>query len=99
MLSFANCELELINYKHKKELMDIINIICNQGHSNFSIRFIINAIKNKDFETEIEMLKEDFDEIKNLAMLLDNEDIVILTKLLNYTPLSPFLDVHQEQGF
>lgn len=89
MINYCEYELNLINYKNKKEIMEIVDIICNQGHSGFSIGFIINAIRNKNFETRSNMFKEDFDEIKNLIEPLGEEDIVILTKLLKYLPLSP----------
>lgn len=35
------------------------------------------------------MLKEDFDEIKELVQELNKEDVDILVKLLRYQPLSP----------
>lgn len=89
MINYCEYELNLINYKNKKEIMKIVDIICDQGHSGFSIGFIINAIRNKNFETKSNMLKEDFDEIKNLIEPLGEEDIDILTKLLKYLPLSP----------
>lgn len=89
IMSHCEYELNLINYKNKKEIMEIVDIICNQGHSGFSIGFIINAIRNKNFETEVEMLKGDFNEIKPLVEPLGEQDIGILVKLLRYFPLSP----------
>lgn len=89
MINHCEYELNLINYKNKKEIMEIIDIICNQEHSGFSIGFIINAIKNKNFETQSEMLKGDFDELKPVIEPLGEQDINILVKLLRYLPLSP----------
>ena len=89
IISHCEYELNLINYKNRKEIMKIIDIICNQEHSGFSIGFVINAIRNKNFETEAEMLKGDFNEIKPLVEPLGEEDIDVLVKLLRYLPLSP----------
>lgn len=96
LIEHCEYELNLINYKNKKEIMKIIDIICNQGHSGFSIGFIINAIRNKNFETKSEMLKVEFDELKYLVEPLGEEDIIILTKLLKYLPISP-LTLEEEE--
>lgn len=89
LIQYSINELNIINYKNKDKIVKIIDIICNQEHSGFSIGFIIRAIRDKNFETKSDMLKEDFDEIKDLVTPLGEEDITILTKLLKYKPLSP----------
>lgn len=89
IISHCEYELNLINYKNKEKIMKIIDIICNQGHSGFSIGFIVNAIKNKNFETKSEMIRENLNELKPIIEPLGDEDIDILTKLMKYLPLSP----------
>lgn len=87
---YAEYELKLINYdKNKsKKILKLIEIIFNQGHSGFSINFIISAIKNKNFDTDHELLKSNYKEIKPYVFDLEDRDIEILIKLLKWHPLS-----------
>lgn len=90
IVNYAEQELKLINYDKVKtdKILNILKIISNQGHTGFSINFIISAIKNKDFNTNHELLKSNYEEIKPYISDLGDKDIEILTKLLKFYPLS-----------
>lgn len=90
IVNYAEQELKLINYDKDKtdKILNILKIISNQGHTGFSINFIISAIKNKDFNTDHELLKSNYEEIKPYISDLEDKDIEILTKLLKFYPLS-----------
>lgn len=90
IVNYAEQELKLINYDKVKtdKILTILRIISNQGHTGFSINFIISAIKNKDFNTDHELLKSNYEEIKPYISDLGDKDIEILTKLLKFYPLS-----------
>lgn len=90
IINYAEQELKLIDYDKNKsnKILNILKIVSKQGHTGFSINFIINAIKNKNFDTDHELLKENYDEIKSYILDLDDKDIEILTKLLKFYPLS-----------
>ena len=90
IMNYAEQELRLINYDKDKtdKLLNILKIISNQGHTGFSINFIISAVKNKNFDTDHELLKDNYEEIKSYVLGLDDKDIEILTKLLRWHPLS-----------
>lgn len=90
IVSYAEQELKLINYDKDKtdKILNILKIISNQGHTGFSINFIISAIKNKNFYTDHKLLKSNYEEIKPYISDLGDKDIEILTKLLKFYPLS-----------
>ena len=96
LVEYAMNELKIINYKNKDKIIKIIDIIRDQRHGKFSMEVIINAIKHNSFTVKSEMikkdllkeLKNDFDEIKPFIQELNEDDIDIITKLLDYYPLS-----------
>lgn len=90
IVNYAEQELKLINYDKVKtdKILNILKIISNQGHTGFSINFIISAIKNRYFYTDHELLKSNYEEIKPYISDLGDKDIEILTKLLKFYPLS-----------
>lgn len=90
IVNYAEQELKLINYDKVKtdKILNILKIVSEQGHTGFSINFIINAIKNKNFNTDHELLKNNYEEIKSYVLELEDKDIEIITKLLKWYPLS-----------
>lgn len=90
IVNYAEQELKLINYDKDKtdKILNILKIILEQGHTGFSINFIISAIKNKNFNTDHELLKNNYEEIKSYVLELEDKDIEIITKLLKWHPLS-----------
>lgn len=86
-------ELDLIKHPKKDLFLEIGEVIAKQGHSGFSIGFIINAIKNKVYKINDDSiygqeLNKNIKEISVYYKKLTDDDIETLIKLLTFRPLS-----------
>ena len=81
IVEYAENELRIIKHKNAKGLSDLVRRIV-EGHSGFSIGFVINAIKNNKLDNE------DVSPFKKEIKALSDEDRGYLVKLLRYQPLS-----------
>lgn len=79
--NFARNELRLINHPNEDEILELVEL-CGEGHSGFSINYVISSIKHEDYSmTSLRRVKE-------RLQLLSKEDRDIIVKLLSWLPLS-----------
>lgn len=78
---FAMEELRLINHPNAEEIVELIEL-CGEGHSGFSINYVISSIEHEDYSmTSLRRVKE-------RLQSLSKEDRGIIVKLLSWLPLS-----------